>query len=723
MIIRSITIKNFQSYFDTEIIPFSEGLNLIIGNGGKGKSKLFNAFYWVLFGRIYITDFGWAATNGLPQSAKGKMHKHDFINQKALYEASIGDKIVCSVQLEIDDDKGVRYDITRQVEAVRTDYKDWLSPFAWEVSSSYLKVSYDDITGTVVKTDEYAEDKISQLFPEGIRGYIWFQGESLDELINFQKEQNLRDAVRHISYFPFYEKLTSIITKSQDKISRLEARHLREANQHNAEVRRCINNIEDRRNKLSREEEKRGEIIRLIEKIQIALADDEGKVRGIAGFTDLVAKYERCEHDITRVTNEISAIDERQRELLPKLWVLRGSETLVERCKEIIASHVDEVYTVPEKKYLDNPSREKLEEILNRDHQCFVCGSKVDDEHPDAVEWIRNRIRAQDEFLREMSDYRANLEAAARFNMFIGKIQDYPSSLLVALSQIDQQYADSEERLEKLMAKRRQLLTRKRQLDEEIEEVKRKYGVDPHKEASRINVIDKEIKMSRSTLESKQRELRATETLIQQYKNEIKDFEQELKSYGTITGTIASVPETEWNNISVFLEDICKRVQEKARKELLSKIEQRANAFYSKFTEHDNGYKGRVEIGDDYTIRFDPLLNTSHEDRKKMSIINALLSLNQEAMCTFYPFISDAPTSSFDPNTTHKYLLGIKDIFEQSIIMTKDVEVDSDKFNDLVSQKNVSRIYQLTSRIYRDDSKEPEIYEVSTKVTPLKPRR
>jgi DNA sulfur modification protein DndD len=106
-----------------------------------------------------------------------------------------------------------------------------------------------------------------------------------------------------------------------------------------------------------------------------------------------------------------------------------------------------------------------------------------------------------------------------------------------------------------------------------------------------------------------------------------------------------------------------------------------------------------------------------------MSIINALLSLNQEAMSTFYPFISDAPTSSFDPNTTHKYLLGIKDIFEQSIIMTKDVEVDSDKFNDLVSQKNVSRIYQLTSRIYRDDSKEPEIYEVSTKVTPLKPRR
>ena len=103
-----------------------------------------------------------------------------------------------------------------------------------------------------------------------------------------------------------------------------------------------------------------------------------------------------------------------------------------------------------------------------------------------------------------------------------------------------------------------------------------------------------------------------------------------------------------------------------------------------------------------------------------MSIINALLSLNQDALQTYYPFISDAPTSSFDPSTTHKYLLGIKDIFGQSIIMTKDVEVGSDKYRDLYNQNNVSRILQLDSQIYRDDAKEPEIWEVSTIVKSLK---
>ena len=153
---------------------------------------------------------------------------------------------------------------------------------------------------------------------------------------------------------------------------------------------------------------------------------------------------------------------------------------------------------------------------------------------------------------------------------------------------------------------------------------------------------------------------------------------------------------------------------------MLKKIEERANEFYEKFTEHDKGYKGRVEIDEDYTITFDGGLNTSHEDRKKMSIINALLSLNQDALQTYYPFISDAPTSSLDPSTTHKYLLGIKDIFGQSIIMTKDVEVGSDKYRDLYNQDNVSRILQLDSQIYRDDAKEPEIWEVSTIVKSLK---
>ena len=36
MIIKNITIENFQSYHESQTMDFSNGLNLIIGNGGKG---------------------------------------------------------------------------------------------------------------------------------------------------------------------------------------------------------------------------------------------------------------------------------------------------------------------------------------------------------------------------------------------------------------------------------------------------------------------------------------------------------------------------------------------------------------------------------------------------------------------------------------------------------------------------------------------------------------
>ena len=107
MILKKLTINNFQCFFGTKEILFHEGLNLLIGHGGKGKSKLFNSFNWLLFGRIYITDFGWAISDMLPGSANYLMKKHEIINKRALYLANPGEKVECTVIVEIEDDKKI----------------------------------------------------------------------------------------------------------------------------------------------------------------------------------------------------------------------------------------------------------------------------------------------------------------------------------------------------------------------------------------------------------------------------------------------------------------------------------------------------------------------------------------------------------------------------------------------------------------------------------------
>lgn len=159
--------------------------------------------------------------------------------------------------------------------------------------------------------------------------------------------------------------------------------------------------------------------------------------------------------------NQLTEIDNNQRSLLPSLWILRGIDKLVEQSKEIISSHVEVETALPEKKYIDEPSRAKLEEILNKDHQCFVCGSPVDEGHPHAVEWIVNRLRMQEKYYKELDDYRNNMEFSKQFNMFVGKIQDYPDFILRSLKGIDKQFQDTEEEMDRLVAKRREYLERR----------------------------------------------------------------------------------------------------------------------------------------------------------------------------------------------------------------------------------------------------------------------
>lgn len=717
MIIKNITIENFQSYYNSHTLEFSKGLNLIIGNGGKGKSKLFNAFYWVLFGKIYITSNGWCTTDTLPNSANFVMGRHDFLNKKALFETPINGEVKCSVRIEIEDDKGKIYFIERSVNATRLDYENWDHEKAWNVKNNILKISFDTITGSKILTNDFeAEEKINELFPLGIRNYIWFQGESLESLINFRKKETLKAAVKHISYFPYYEKLSDIISQAKIKITSQEGRRLKEVNKNNTTLNGLLKTVENLRYKIEKEESEQKTFENYIDRISIALTDGENKISGLASFTKLANDYQACDHEIERVVAEATKIDEFQRQKLRELWILRKIQPMIEKCKTIIEQHKEEEFTVPEKKYLDQPSRAKLEEIL-KDQKCFVCGTEFT-EKDEQYHYITERLKLQETFLKEMEDYHNNMQLSKSFNMFVGKIQDYPDSLIVSLSEIEKQYNDSEENMDKCLLKRKKLLAEKDILDKQIEDIKRKHGVDPVREADTAENINTTIRASRKNLETQKRKLEESKQRLNEYKKELHAAEQEIDKLNK-KNSIEKVPETEWKRISTFLEDICKRVQENARKELLIKIEERANDFYTRFTEHDDGYKGNVKIGDDYSIEFDPGLNTSHEDRKKMSIINALLSLNQEAMNTFYPFISDAPTSNFDLETTHKYLLGIKDIFGQSIILTKDVDLESENYLDLIKQETVSRIYMLESEIYSGNADRGQ-HEVSTRIKTLK---
>ena len=46
MKIVSLVIENWRSYYDSQTVSVSTGLNLFLGENGEGKTKLFEAFKW-----------------------------------------------------------------------------------------------------------------------------------------------------------------------------------------------------------------------------------------------------------------------------------------------------------------------------------------------------------------------------------------------------------------------------------------------------------------------------------------------------------------------------------------------------------------------------------------------------------------------------------------------------------------------------------------------------
>ena len=48
MIIQKIEIENFRSYYKNNVFELTNGLNLIIGSNGDGKTTFYEALEWLL---------------------------------------------------------------------------------------------------------------------------------------------------------------------------------------------------------------------------------------------------------------------------------------------------------------------------------------------------------------------------------------------------------------------------------------------------------------------------------------------------------------------------------------------------------------------------------------------------------------------------------------------------------------------------------------------------
>jgi DNA sulfur modification protein DndD len=320
MIIQKIEIENFLCYSGRVTLDFKEGINVIIGDNGYGKSKLYDAFYWVLYDQVYVTEKKeFVKTSGV---------KSKIISDKAKFEKHSGfvSAIVSITFYNVERDNVII--LERKYSAKKVDEQLIESN---DSEFTVMKKELSNLSAKMIIDEEEKRRIVSQILPEQIKPYLWFQGEQVESLIDFNKHDTLSRAINVLSSITKYDDLMNIAQSASEAANK----------EYNRELKR-----------LSKDKDKSTELD--VEKTKI-----EGLLSGLlANEKELKENLSRAEERSESLINkmkdaeEIRRVSERRRGLLKNLdglnktsmeeqasfhrkmfrnkWVLKGTESLFE---------------------------------------------------------------------------------------------------------------------------------------------------------------------------------------------------------------------------------------------------------------------------------------------------------------------------------------------------------------------------------------------------------
>ena len=417
MYLKKISIENFQSYYDKSSMLIEKQLNLILGTIGSGKSKLFNAFYWNFFGDIYKYQDGWMPVN----------HSNflSIFNKKSLKEAEIDDIIKAKVVLHIHSEKS--YIVSRSIEIKKIDESNSYDEKNWQYIQEELIISFDNSDGNRVNIDNYIEAKNyidKKLLPKEISKYIWFQGETLNELINIKSGKSFKDAVNFISYIGYYDRNIKITQELIADIEKALRREKRKDTSNEKEFNRIVKEIESIENEITTNQEVLDNAYKELFAITQIIDDIDKRLDDINEFVELKTNKELLEKDLTNISTEIENINKNLGNIFSKEWILLGTDAILS--KGFGKLHLYQKWF--EESQNNNPTGlpyhipdpEYLIEMLDK-KKCYVCGEEftkdsnaykhIEDRHrnaTDELEKIRQKNNDQLDIYKKATDLLAS---------------------------------------------------------------------------------------------------------------------------------------------------------------------------------------------------------------------------------------------------------------------------------------------------------------------------
>ena len=673
MIIKKLSLNNFMCYYDLKTFEFADGLNIILGHNGDGKSTIFRAFNWIF-------------------ETHSNINLNEVFSKKKFAEISDNENLLVYVECVISQYDS-EYKITKSFEVEKISGNPIVSRIKEEVWRKDLS------TGDVFPDNRNISSLSQQVFPEAFRNFSMFETET--DALRIVEGEKLADLVRNFSNARHYDKLNAVVSEFAVKADR---QFRKESNSDKA-IQEAIEGIDVK-------------IIRLrkdIETLNLRISEDESgrdfytiKINELVRNLSISEEYKKIEAEIEMLKDEIDKARSENKirnkftdRIFDDFYILKGFDEVLKDFSvktnelRLLKNKVDNFERnkfAVEKLELENnstplppgfPSLEILNEILS-DKICKICNTQLND---NSATYINKSIKLYE----ESKIVEKELEMPLIFpNNFIDEFQiidriiklkpeKYSTERIVeeidfALKRIKEcnlTITNNNRRLDQLEVYKKELLDKVTSLSEnELKNVLSNHEKFTQERDELVtNISENKTRLEWKMLEVLELEKTRRKTLAQ-FKDS--DFKQTtLEILAAISRTAESVKDAEYEKFLKELSHVATNYLEQINiGEITGKI-----VLYKK---NDKEVSYRSYNHDD-SVRSSLEDSGAVEISKPLSILFAISDLASRSVDNeTYPMIFDAPTGRFSPDREREFFKLLKKSKKQRIVVTfKFLESDA----------------------------------------------
>lgn len=726
MIIEKIELENFMCYDGKDnVLEFTEGINVIIGDNGYGKSKLYDAFYWVMYDQVFITE--------KKEFQYTKILKSKIISDKAKAEAKEG-KLSAIVNITFHNlEKDNVYILQRKYSINIVDGK------IIESNDSEFTVMQKDLSYLNAKmvTDEDRKKAIVALIlPSQIKDYLWFQGEQVESIIDFNKQDTLTKAINVLSSISRYDELKDIASSASRAATTEYDREVRRLSKDivkSEELEREKNRLEAKLADLQVDEKENNDNLSRAETKCEALLNKIGDAQQ-------VNELQQKKKGILNLLGELNETlkDEQtyfHKKMFKNKWLLKGTGHLQEEYASRYSNYQQKkLYMIAEREVQiasEDETNKKLQTRL-----------PLNVPEPDYVQWMLDQQRClvcDREAVKDSEAWKKIKELIDRpqkktkdfepltiqdFSDDFKRLYQNGLSLKDRIDDIDDDIKDALLKRTNLNLKVRESNNELRKVEEDIQKLLSNTSLDIE---SAGHILDEYSVQNKYSKDFSQKKLIVAQS-IEHAKSALKNISDQLKDL--VTGEIPKWLVEKKNILSDF-ETVADTTRDRVFNSLISQLEKEANEHYVNMTSGNKSARGQIklrqlpngnympEIIDSNGI---PLLgsNTSNLILVKLGVIMAIISAKSSSgIVNLYTLITDAPTSVFGEDYTIGFCKTISKVYRQSIIMSKEFYKNQTLRTELLTNPDIKigKVYTITPSIPENERSNRN--NLSTKIEQL----